>query len=225
MGNADEASLILRRLAAAVVDMDGDAAAEAAREALRCGVDPYVAISEGLSVGMQEVNELYERGEYFVPEILCCSDAMNVGIDILKPHLQSASRETPMRLIIGVIEGDIHDLGKNIVKIMLDAAGFDVVDLGKGVRAEAFVEEAQRAGTGIVGLSTLMSTTMGNMEKVTRGLVEAGLRDRFAVMIGGGPTSPAFAEKIGADGHGATAKDAVALAQELARRLTCAKTA
>lgn len=224
MGSTDEASSILRRLAEAVVSMDEAAAADAAQDALRCGLDPYLAISEGLSAGMREVNDLYERGEYFVPEVLLCSDAMNVGIEILKPHVKSAQRAVSVSVILGVVEGDIHDLGKNIVRIMLDAAGFDVLDLGRDVGAETFVEEARRVGTGIIGLSTLMSTTMDGMGEVTQGLLQAGLRDRFAVMIGGGPTSPEFARKIGADAHGATAKDAVDLARQLARRLSCTKT-
>jgi len=224
MSGADDASSILQRLAQAVVSMDETAAADAAKDALRCGLDPYLAISEGLSAGMRQVNDLYEQGEYFVPEVLLCSDAMNAGIDILKPHIQSAPGRVPVRVILGVVEGDIHDLGKNIVKIMLDAAGFEVLDLGRDVRAEAFVEEACRVGTGIIGLSTLMSTTMDNMEKVTQGLLQAGLRERFAVMIGGGPTSPEFARKIRADAHGTTAKDAVELAKQLARRLPCTKT-
>jgi len=221
---AEEATPILRRLAQAVVSMDEAAAADAANDALRAGVDPYLAISEGLSAGMREVGELYEQGEYFVPEVLLCSDAMNVGIGILKPHIRVEPEHIPVKVILGVVEGDVHDLGKNIVKIMLDAAGFDVVDLGRDVQAERFVEEARRAGTGIIGLSTLMSTTMRDMAKVTQGLMQAGLRDRFAVMIGGGPTSPEFARSIGADAHGATARDAVEIAQRFARRLQCAQT-
>ena len=219
--NADS---ILKELARAVVEMDEAGAVAAAHEAITTGVDPYRAITEGLSAGMREVGELYDRGEYFVPEILICSDAMNAAIAVLKPHIKSRSGRKPVKVIIGVIEGDIHDIGKNIVKIMLDAAGFDVQDLGRDVKAEIFVAAARKAGTGIIGLSTLMSTTMENMSKVVRQLRDAGLRDNFRVMIGGGPTSGAFSEEIGADGFGRNGKEAVELAEHPAKGLPCSTT-
>ncbi|HOX36768.1 MAG TPA: corrinoid protein [Candidatus Brocadiia bacterium] len=219
-----ESEAILKELARAVVEMDEDGAEAAAHEALRSGVDPYVAITEGLSAGMRRVGELYDTGEYFVPEILVCSDTMNRAIAVLKPHIKAKSDARPVKIILGVIEGDIHDIGKNIVKIMLDAAGFDVQDLGRDVSAAQFVEAARKAGVGIIGISTLMSTTMDNMGKVVRGLEEAGLRQCFQVMIGGSPASAAFAREIGADGYGRNAKEAVDLAENLSRRLPCAKT-
>ena len=210
---------ILEELARTVVEMDEAGAAAAARKALATGVDPYVAINEGLSVGMREVGRLYDTGEYFVPEILICSDAMNAGIAILKPHLRRAPGREPVTVILGVIEGDIHDIGKNIVKIMLDASGFQVVDLGRDVSAERFVQAAREAKRGLVGLSTLMSTTMENMGKVVSGLSAAGLRKEFRVMLGGAPCSDAFAREIGADGFGRNAKEAVELAERLAASL------
>ena len=219
-----EHEAILNELARAVVAMDEEGAVAAAHRALETGLDPYLAITEGLSAGMREVGELYDRGEYFVPEILICSDAMLAAIEVLKPRLRIAPDRKPVKVILGVVEGDIHDLGKNIVKIMLQAAGFEVQDLGRDVPPKAFVQAARAAGAGIVGLSTLMSTTLVSMEKVVRALAKAGLRDRWAVMIGGGPTSSAFAEKIGADAHGRSAKEAVDLAQQLAARLPCLKT-
>ena len=206
---------VLERLARSVVDMDETGAVEAAHEAIEKGIDPYLAITEGLSAGMREVGELYDRGEYFVPEILICSDAMNGAVDVLKPHIKASPGRAPVKVIECVVEGDIHDIGKNIVKIMLEATGFDVQDLGRDVSPDRFVEAARQAGSGIVGLSTLMSTTMKSMEKTVQALSEAGLRERFGVMVGGGPTSPAFAEKIGADGHGRNAKEAVDLAERL----------
>ena len=209
---------ILEELARAVVKMDEAGAAAAARKALASGVDPYVAINEGLSVGMREVGRLYDTGEYFVPEILICSDAMNAGIAILKPHIRRAPGRQPVTVILGVIEGDVHDIGKNIVKIMLDASGFQVVDLGRDVSAERFVQAAREAGCGLVGLSTLMSTTMENMGKVVRGLSDAGLRKDFRIMLGGAPCSEAFAREIGADGFGRNAREAVELAERLSRQ-------
>jgi len=216
--------ILLKELARAVVEMDEEGAVAAACRAIELGMDPQIAISEGLSAGMRKVGELYERGEYFVPEILICSDAMYAAIDVLEPHIKVSPARRPVRVILGVIEGDIHDLGKNIVKIMLEAAGFEVEDLGRDVKAESFVRAARETGSGIIGLSTLMSTTMDNMAKVVQGLREAGLRKNFQIMIGGGPTSPAFAREIGADGHGANATEAVELAESLAGRLPCLKT-
>jgi len=210
---------ILEELARAVVAMDEAGAVAAAHKALAGGVDPYVAINDGLAVGMREVGRLYDTGEYFVPEILICSDAMNAGIAVLKPHLRRAPGREPVTVILGVIEGDIHDIGKNIVKIMLDASGFQVVDLGRDVSAERFVQAAREARRGLVGLSTLMSTTMENMGKVVRGLSEAGLRKDFRIMLGGAPCSEAFAREIGADGFGRNAKEAVELAEQLSRKL------
>jgi corrinoid protein of di/trimethylamine methyltransferase len=212
-------SALLEELARAVVQMDEAGAAAAARKALASGLDPYVAINEGLSVGMREVGRLYDTGEYFVPEILICSDAMNAAVDILKPHLRRAPGREPVTVILGVIEGDIHDIGKNIVKIMLDASGFQVVDLGRDVSAERFVQAARETKRGLVGLSTLMSTTMENMGKVVSGLSDAGLRKDFRVMLGGAPCSEAFAREIGADGFGRNAKEAVELAERLSASL------
>jgi corrinoid protein of di/trimethylamine methyltransferase len=210
---------LLEELARAVVEMDEAGAAAAARRALASGVDPYVAINDGLAVGMREVGRLYDIGEYFVPEILICSDAMNAAVDILKPHIRREPDRRPVTVILGVIEGDVHDIGKNIVKIMLDASGFQVVDLGRDVSAERFVQAAREAKRGLVGLSTLMSTTMENMGKVVAGLSEAGLRKDFRVMLGGAPCSEAFAREIGADGFGHNAKEAVELAESLSASL------
>jgi len=210
---------ILEELARAVVAMDEAGAVAAARQALASGVDPYVAITEGLSPGMREVGRLYDTGEYFVPEILLCSDAMNAAIAVLKPHIRRTPGRDPLKVILGVIEGDIHDIGKNIVKIMLDASGFQVLDLGRDVRAERFVQAAREAERGLIGLSTLMSTTMENMGKVVRGLSDAGLRGNFRVLVGGGPCSDAFAREIGADGFGRNAKEAIELAERLAAEI------
>ena len=210
---------IFDELAEAVVKMDEDKAVATAHKAIAQGVDPYQAITEGLSVGMRKVGELYDNGTYFVPEILICSDAMNAGIAVLKPHIRTRGAATPVKVILGVVEGDIHDIGKNIVRIMLDAAGFEVLDLGRDVAADRFIQAAQEAGEGIIGLSTLMSTTMNNMVKVVRGMEKSGLRDRFRIMIGGCPVSAAFAKQIGADGFGRNAKEAVDLAERLAKEL------
>ncbi len=203
---------VLAALAAAVDNMDETAAVENARAALDGGIDAYEAITEGLSKGMQVVSEKYDKGVYYVPEILLCADAMYAAIAVLKPHLKKNAAAARPPVIIGVIEGDIHDIGKNIVKLMLEAAGYPVHDLGNDVPVAAFIAKARELGKGIIAVSTLMSTTMPGMGRLVTALKEAGLRDSFRVMIGGGPVSAAFAQKIGADAYGENAMAAVRLA-------------
>jgi len=213
---ADRHSEVLQGLADAVVQMDEVRAVELAHEALAAGLDAYAAITEGLSRGMDVVSQKYDNEEYFIPEILCCSDAMYAAIEVLKPHLKpEATAAVPAKVVIGVIEGDTHDIGKNIVRIMLDTAGFEVRDLGRDVSATRFVEEAQSFGADLIAISTLMSTTREGMRRVVQRLDEAGVRDRFKVMIGGPPTSGAFCREIGADAWGASASDGVRLARSL----------
>ncbi len=137
---------------------------------------------------------------------------MYAAIDVLRPHLAAEGRAGRPAVIIGVIEGDVHDIGKNIVRLMLEAAGFEIHDLGNDVPVSRFIQEARAVGHGIVAASTLMSTTMWNMERLVKDLKASGLRDRFHVMIGGGPVSASFAAKIGADAYGANAMEAVRLA-------------
>ena len=208
------AEQILAGLADAVDRMDEESAAKLAREALDEGIDAYEAITQGCSKGMAVVSEKYDKGIYFVPEILLCADAMYAAIDVLRPHLKAEAGKGRTPVVIGVIEGDIHDIGKNIVNLMLDAAGYAVHDLGNDVKVSAFVEKARELGSGIVAVSTLMSTTMPGMGRLIEALKTEGLRDSFRVMIGGGPVSGAFAEKIGADACGANAMDAIRIANE-----------
>ena len=205
---------ILGALAEAVDRMDEEGAVRWAHEALASGLDPYEAITQGLSKGMNVVSDKYDKGIYFVPEILVCADAMYAAIDVLRPHLKTQDGGARAPVVIGVIEGDIHDLGKSIVKLMLDAAGFTVHDLGRDVAVSRFVDKARELGSGIVAVSTLMSTTMGGMGRLVEALTDAGLRDSFKVMIGGGPISLAFAESIGADAYGNNAMEAVRIANE-----------
>ncbi len=205
---------IFAALADAVDRMDEESAVTYAHRALEAGIEAYEAITQGLSRGMQVVSDKYEKGIYFVPEILLCADAMYAAIDVLKPHLKTEEGASNLPIISGVIEGEIHDIGKNIVKLMLDAAGFAVHDLGNDVPVDAFVEKAGELKHGIIAVSTLMSTTMPRMGRLIEVLTETGLRDSFKVMIGGGPVSAAFAEKIGADAYGANAMEAVRIANQ-----------
>ena len=203
---------ILDALARAVDLMDEEGAVAAAKRALDEGIDAYDAITRGLSKGMALVSDKYEKGIYFVPEILLCADAMYAAIDVLKPHLKARGGAGVSPVVIGVIQGDVHDIGKNIVKLMLEAAGFPVHDLGNDVPVSAFVEKARELKSGVIAVSTLMSTTMPGMAKLIDALKAAGLRDSFKVMIGGGPVSASYAQKIAADAYGANAMDAVRIA-------------
>jgi corrinoid protein of di/trimethylamine methyltransferase len=213
---ADRRAEILQGLADAVIEMDEGRAVELAHQAIAEGIDAYEAISEGLSPGMDVVSEKYDNEEYFVPEILLCSDAMYAAIEVLKPHLKPESARTPAKIVIGVIEGDTHDIGKNIVRIMLDTAGFEVHDLGRDVPVERFVAEARRVGADVIAVSTLMSTTREGMRRLVERLVAEGVREQFKVLIGGPPVSSAYCREIGADAYGGSAPEGVRLARELA---------
>ncbi|MDR0569761.1 MAG: corrinoid protein [Clostridiales Family XIII bacterium] len=202
-------------LSDAVVGMDEDGAASLSRRAVDEGVDAYEAIDQGLADGMERAGALFEEEEYFIPELLMCSDAMYAGLDVLRPHIKADVGADRRKVVIGVVEGDTHDIGKNLVKIMLESSGFDIVDLGRDVPPARFVEEAISQKADVIGLSTLMTTTMAGMRRVIELLEEAGARDRVKVMVGGGPVSKSFADKIGADGYSKNAAEAVRLAREL----------
>lgn len=204
----------LQELSDSVLDMDEERTVKAAREALEDGVDPYEAIQGGLSDGMARAGQLFEDEEYFIPELLMCSDAMYAGLDVLKPHLKQVG-ESRGTVVIGVIEGDTHDIGKNMVRIMFETGGFKVIDLGRDVPPQRFVDTAREAKADIIALSTLMTTTMEGMGTVVKLLDEANGRDGIKVMVGGGPISPGFAKRIGADGYAVNAAEAVKVAREL----------
>lgn len=206
---------ILEDLARGVLDMDEDLAVAAANEAVASGLDAYEAITKGLVVGMNEAGRLYDEEEYFVPELLICSDAMYTALEVLKPHLKASDNGARVGCVIGVVQGDTHDIGKNLVKIMLDVSGFEVHDLGRDVPLSDFVEKAKATGSELICLSTLMTTTMDGMASVIQMLQEEGIRDRYKVIVGGGPVSQSFAEKIGADGYADNAAGAVRVATGL----------
>jgi len=204
---------ILDDLARSVLDMDEDLAVDAANRAVAAGMDAQRAMTEGLAKGMEAAGKKYEEEEYFVPELLLCSDAMVAGVEVLKPHIAHKSVGRG-RAVVGVVSGDTHDIGKNLVKLFMEAAGFEVTDLGRDVPIEKFVD-AVRDGAQYVCMSTLMTTTMPGMERVIQRLKEEGLRDRVKVIIGGAPISQAFANKIGADAYSASAPEAPATLMRL----------
>lgn len=198
-----------------VVDMDDEAVEDLCEQTLEDGIDPSETIREGLIDGMNRVSELFETEEYFLPEVMTSSFAMNAGIDILKPHIKQETLKTPVSLVIGVVEGDTHDIGKNLVKIMCEAAGFKVYDLGKDVPLDSFIETAEEKNCDLICMSTLMTTTMEGMRTVVNKLKDRGIRDKYKVMIGGGPISQKFADLIGADAYTPNAHAAVLKIKEM----------
>jgi len=210
-----EKEKLYSKLSDAVVDMDEDSVAVLSDQVIKEDIDAYEAIDQGLAKGMERAGQLFEEEEYFVPELLMCSDAMNVGIDILKPHIRKEESSQKHKIVIGVIEGDTHDIGKNLVKLMLSSADFEVIDLGRDVPVNTFVNRAVEEQAKIIMISSLMTTTMDRMGDVVQLLKEKGIREQYKVAIGGGPVSLAFANKIGADGYSANATEAVRLAKQL----------
>jgi corrinoid protein of di/trimethylamine methyltransferase len=212
---AQQREELFKQLEDAVVEMDEDQVVVLANKVVDEGVDAFDAIDQGLARGMERAGQLFEEEEYFIPELLMCSDAMYAGLDILKPHLTTTSVGEKQKVVIGVVEGDTHDIGKNLVKIMLETSGFDITDLGRDVPPARFVETAREINADIIALSTLMTTTMDGMQEVVNLLEQQNVRDSFKVMVGGGPISPAFAKRIGADGYASNAAEAVKLAKAL----------
>lgn len=208
-------SELIKQLSDAVVEMEEDLIIELANKAIEDGVDAFEAIDQGLSKGMERAGKLFEEEEYFVPELLMCADAMNIGVEILKPHIKVDSTTQKHKIAIGVIEGDTHDIGKNLVKLMLEASNFDMVDLGRDVPASTFVDRAIEENAELIMISSLMTTTMDAMADVITILKDRGIKDKYLVAVGGGPISQAFADKIGADGYSKNAADAVRLCQKL----------
>lgn len=177
------------------------AVTELVEEALEKGIDPNEILIDGLTASMTEVGRKFEKGEYLIPDMLAAAEAVGAGMDILTPHLLKAGVKSKGKFVIATVAGDLHDIGKNIVAIMLKGAGYEVIDLGVDVPTDRIVETVKENDAPFLGLSALLTTTMRNMEEVITKLKEAGLRDNVKICIGGAPTSQEFSDKIGADGH------------------------
>jgi len=212
---SQQTETLFQALSEAVVGMDEDRTRELSNQAVEQGVDALAVIEHGLVEGMNRAGVLFETEEYFIPELLLCSDAMYAGLDILRPHLKTEEGKHKHKIVIGVVEGDTHDIGKNLVKIMLEASGFEMLDLGRDVPPQRFVDEAIKSQASVIAISTLMTTTMDGMSDVIQLLNKAKVRDKFKVIIGGGPISQSFADRIGADGYSAGAPAAVKLVKQL----------
>ncbi|MDR1726846.1 MAG: corrinoid protein [Acidobacteriota bacterium] len=200
---------LFKDIANAVVDMDADSSTRLCQTSIEQRIAPYETITGGLMEGMKEVSRLYEEEEYFLPEVLMSSEAMNAGLDVLNPHLDKSSMGQPIKVVIGVVEGDTHDIGKNLVRIMTESSGMEIYDLGRDVPLEKFISKAEEVDADVIAMSTLMTSTMDGMKEVIDRLKQRNIRDKYKVMVGGGPISPRFAQRIGADLYSKDAAEAV----------------
>lgn len=219
MSNEEIRLRLLKELNEGVVEYDEERVKKAAQEVLDNGLNAYDAVMNGLAAGMEKVGELYDQQEYFVPELLMCADALYAGLDILKPHikLEDLGDKPKGQVVIGTVQGDVHDIGKNIIKMMFEVAGFTVHDLGRDVPLEKFVEEQLRTDAEIVALSAMMTTTMMGMKKVVEMIKERN--PNVAIMLGGAPVTRDTADLFGADGYAESAGNAVQEAIKMISRL------
>jgi corrinoid protein of di/trimethylamine methyltransferase len=207
---------MLAKLAQAVIDGEPEDAEVLARQALDQGLDPLLCINQGLTAGIDRVGELFETGEYYLPDLILGGDAMKAALSVLEPALASgAARQILGRVVLGTVEGDLHEIGKTLVGTMLTANGFEVRDIGVDRPAADFVAAVRESDATLVGASALLTTTMLHQGEVIEALKEAGLREQVKVMIGGAPVTATWAEQIGADGYAEDAISAVALAKKL----------
>ena len=210
-------SRVLKQLREAIIKGEPDQARDLATQALEAGVVPLIAIEEALNPAMQVVGDRYESGEYFIPDLVMAAEAMKGAMEVFEPVLMARQEQRQVlgTVVIGTVEGDIHEIGKSLVATMLGAAGFQVYDLGVDVPVSEFVERVQETGANVVGLSALLTTTMLNQEAVIEALTEAGIREKVKVVIGGAPASTGWAQTIGADGYAENANEAVGVVKRL----------
>ncbi len=207
---------MLDKLAEAVIKGETDVAEAFAKEALEKSLDPLQCITEGLTKGIQKVGELFGSGEYFLPELIVGAEAMKSALNILEPALVGDQvREVVGTIVLGTVEGDLHEIGKNLVGAMLTANGFKVIDIGVDRTASEFIDAVKESGANLVGASALLTTTMLQQKNLISALKDAGLREQVMVMVGGAPVTESYAKQIGADGYAENAISAVDLAMRL----------
>jgi 5-methyltetrahydrofolate--homocysteine methyltransferase len=206
---------ILKKLYESVLGGDSTGAVEAAEAGLEAGITPLKAIDEGMTPAIQEVGERFGKGEMFLPEMVTSADAMEAALAILEPHFEGDEGSKKGKVLIGTVQGDIHDIGKNIVIALLKVNGFDVLDIGRDIPSVDFVDKAIDNEVDIIGLSGLLTTSLPMMRDIIQMLDDDGVRDQYKVIIGGGPTSQDYADEIKADGYGETAYNAVELCTQL----------
>jgi 5-methyltetrahydrofolate--homocysteine methyltransferase len=208
-------SAIYERLSTAILEGNEERIPKLVQKGLDEGLASKDILDNGLIVGMNEVGARFKRGDMFVPEVLMSAKTMQAGLEILRPHLIASGAKLMGTIVIGTVKGDLHDIGKNLVGMMCQGAGFEVIDLGFNVAPEKFVEAIKKHQPDIVGMSALLTTTMRAMGYTIKAIEEAGLRDKVKIMVGGAPVDAEFAARIGADGYGSNAPTA----SELAKRL------
>ena len=207
---------IKEKLKNAIIEGDEEVAEEVAKEAIETGMDAMEAI-DAAAEGLQVLGDKFERMEVYLPELILSGDAMKICMDILLPHVEEEKEGAakPAKVVIGTVSGDVHDVGKTLVGAMLSVSGFEVHDLGSDVPAKKFVEKAAEINATAIALSALMSTSAYYQEEIIRYLRDAGLREKYYIVVGGGPVTPQWAEQIGADGHGRLATDVPKLLKQI----------
>jgi 5-methyltetrahydrofolate--homocysteine methyltransferase len=208
-------SEIFEQLSTSVLEGDAEKAESLAKQAVADGISANEILNKGLVVGMAEVGERFKRGDMFVPEVLMSAEAMHAGQEILRPLLAESETDRVGKILLGTVKGDLHDIGKNLVGMMCEGSGFDVIDLGFNVDPEVFVEAIKEHQPDIVGMSAMLTTTMRAMGYTIKAIEEAGLRDRVKVIVGGAPVDEEFSQRIGADGYGSNAVSGPELAKNL----------
>ncbi len=207
-------STVYERLATAVLEGNSDKVPGLVNKALEKDMTAKELLDNGLVVGMDEVGVRFKRGDMFVPEVLMSAEAMKAGMSILRPLLVEAEEEMLGTIVLGTVEGDLHDIGKNLVGMMCEGAGFEVINIGFDQPPEAFIEAIKEHQPNVVGMSALLTTTMRSMGHTIKAISEAGLRDQVKIMVGGAPVDAEFADRIGADGYGSNGPAASDLAKE-----------
>ena len=206
---------ILERISTAVIEGDAEKAPKLVERALKRGLDAKEILDNGLVPGMDEVGIRFRRGDMFVPEVLMSADAMTAGLDILRPLLTASGVQLIGKVLLGTVKGDLHDIGKNLVGMMLEGAGFEIIDIGFNAPPEKFIDAIKEHQPHIVGMSAMLTTTMRAMGHTIRAIEEAGLRDKVKIIVGGAPVDAEFAERITADGYGSNAPMGVELCKQL----------
>jgi 5-methyltetrahydrofolate--homocysteine methyltransferase len=206
---------VMQELYTGILNGDNKAVPQKVQACLDAGIDASRILNEGMIAAMAEVGRLFEEGEYYVPEMLISARSMQAGLVVLKPHLMQANIKSAGKVVAGTVKGDLHDIGKNLVCMMLEGAGFEIYDLGTDVAPEKFVAFLEEQEADIVALSALLTTTMPNMKATIEALHQTGLRERVKVIIGGAPVTESYAQQIGADGYSPDASRAVSLAKSL----------
>jgi 5-methyltetrahydrofolate--homocysteine methyltransferase len=201
-------------LSTAVLEGDAEKTRQLTEKGIEQGLEPKDILDNGLVVGMDEVGVRFKRGDMFVPEVLMSADAMSAGLEIIKPLLAASGTKLAGKILMGTVKSDLHDIGKNLVSMMCEGAGFEIINLGFNVDPEKFITAIKEHQPDIVGMSAMLTTTMRAMGQTIKAIEEAGLRDQVKIFVGGAPVDAAFAERIGADGYGSNAPSGVELAKQ-----------